>query len=176
MLILISSYHFNISAPYTEGHRITQAEADVLNAARADGITRKAERVFRKWDKARAAGAVGILPPEEQALFARRVAEIDRDFELTDREGNISLGIAGSSEKFKPGTFQAELRLCSLKALEERELAQGIKLTDAQRITFLREVERDPAHQSLAARRLEEKKKVSADAVLRLMGTPEEMF
>ena len=50
------------------------------------------------------------------------------------------------------------------------------KLTDAQRITFLREVERDPALQSLAARRLEEKKKVSADAVLRLMGTPEEMF
>lgn len=156
MQIQISHYEFTISAPYSEGHQLTAAEAKALNVERGERLRTQITRYLAKLAGTEA-GA--ILSGEALAALRARAVDLDANFQF------------GMLYRTKPkvGTIDAEISaLAEELAREQMRQAGRDPESEAEEETFRMLVEGNKQRSDLfeeARKRLEIRASVAATAI-----------
>ncbi len=112
MFFHLSHYGFTLSEPFSEGHVLTRAQAQALNALRGENIR---EIVRREWDKLAKPSSDELLSEAQVEAFQAKITEIDLKYEF--RERPVS--------RPKTGTLGAEIESVAREQVEELARKNG---------------------------------------------------
>lgn len=156
MRIKIKQYSFEISSPFAEGSVLTQAEAQALNALRAENIRNNMSRVVERETAAIPEG--GLLSTDAVAGLQAQITRYDERYKFPLRFAAEPSG----------GAIEAEARNVAEERLAIGERQTGYGLNPLQRIKELTKLAGTDEVQAEARRRLEARASVSARALSEL--------
>lgn len=154
MNFLISHYTFSIQDKYSEGHRVTRAEALALNRVRTENVR---ELARREWKIRGLADREGLVSGSELRLFQAVVEDIDLRYSFRESE----------PRRARSGSLEAEIDGLARAKAEEWLNAGG------EDEGFDQEVERlkgDPEVIREAGERFERKLFVAKQSIGELLG------
>lgn len=149
LTIRIKQYSFELSDPFAEGTVLTRAEAQALNALRAENIRNNMARAVEKETAKLLDGQ--LLSPEALAALQETISTYDRNYQFPSRH--------------QPRPRKGELDLVTEEVARERVEAQarqdGTALNEATLVARTVEFCLLPAVQEEARRRLAERQSVA---------------
>ena len=158
MFFSLGPHSFPVSAPYSEGHRLTPAEAAALNQLRTDNIKRT---VRKEWEKRRYHAAY-VLKDAELAHAQMFVRDLDTRYEFKSKDRGEGEG----------GSLEAEIALVALGLVEAEIRASADSEYWTLRQIELRVEERmsEAGVVELARERMRKKIKVNQGRIEDLLG------
>lgn len=161
MLIRLHGHSFTVSEPFSEGQRLTLAQAQALNSLRARDIRRRAEdRVPRRG-----------LSPEEQAQAQGLIAKLDLEHQF------LPIGVSGPNggrargPRPQPATLYSQI--LGQVALEEARVQAnrlGREMGEVELEALAHALKGVPGIQEEATRRAEAQQAVAREALEALIG------
>ena len=116
--IIIHYYEFTLSNPREAGDSMTAAEAQALNAQRADNIRTKVEFWVREAEEA---SPDEILSPDDIAELEARVAELDATYSFSGFYPRNRKGLLQREREIVAGNLSAETGEDITTLLESRD-------------------------------------------------------
>jgi hypothetical protein len=155
LIISLYLYQFSIRDLYSPGYQLNEAEAQALNALRAENVRKIG---YREFDK-RGFKKEMLLSTEEVEKITEDLARIDSNYQFELRPPVTP----------KPGTLEAEIR-----AVAEEQAELEFRRTDRLigGTKFREEIKKNeslPENQAEARRRLEKKMQVAREALQELL-------
>lgn len=153
MIIRIKHYQFTLSEPFAPGHQLTGAEAQALNALRAENIRNNfAKRV----DK-----AIAVLLPGEVLS-----AEALRELQVVLGTYDSGYGFVGKHEpRLKLSALEVEIRAVAQERVEEQARGLGKDLDSSELESLVGQMASVPGVQEEARLRLQERMKVTVGSL-----------
>ncbi len=161
MKITLKHFLFEISSPYSAGHRLTQVEAQALNGLRAENIRNSAGKALAKLVDARRLRhepMPEMLSSEEQAGLQQLVAQLDSAYEFQGK----------AQPRAKSGTLDAEIRLAAEEWVEAELRRTGTQLSSSEFEALVAEKQRDHLLVAEGRRRLEARLELNKRTMMEL--------
>lgn len=152
--ITIKQYQFGLSDPYDEGHELTLAEAQALNALRAENIRNNGARALERL-QGRAGTKGELMTSHELEEFRKVILRLDRDYVFQRRRDPQAI--------VRTGTIDAECRLVAIERVERQMRSLGIEMGPSEFEAAVETMASDRATLDVARERLQAKIKASQE-------------
>lgn len=151
-VIQVGSYSFTIEDPYSEGHRLSAAEAKALNSQRTERVR---NIIYKRLNARLSAEGLepggGLLSASDLRDFTNEVKELDRDFSFVPHlNGKVNRNtVQAEIYEVALEVTRARMRQNSIGELDENEVEMNARLACSEVNVIEEGRRRFTAHQEI---------------------------